>query len=328
MSNEFPDAVSDWDESPDSPEVSSVPAAPVATPAETARPPVETGPSDRPADSDEDKPDEGMTRDDRGRWRRRAKSQQAGADDVPRIKELTKRLRTVEQELQSERAGRQSQTRTAPLVPTVPQAPQVQFSEREPQLEQFADKDDPYGAWQRALAAYDRKRERAEEQAQHMQAHQQRTTQDVGRYWEGVRTNHQQRLVAAVQANPSHYQALQSVQVAPPPLLDWAIMLDSQSADVALFLATHPTILDEFALMTAVQPVTEATVATTQRLLRQRMTAVGSGAVAPSPSMAPAPRPPTPLRTAPMKTGETAPGDDDSVEAHERFYPRLNHRRR
>ena len=318
----------EWVESVDTvmPEPVAPPVA-VAPVAEPAAP--EPGP-----DSDEEKegPDAETerVRDAKGRWRNRAKSQQAGPDDVPRIKELTRRLRQTEEQLQQVLAKSAPPAEVKPLVPAYQPPPQMQasFTEPEPTLEQFADKDDPYGAWQRALAKWDRKQEAAEAAATQQQAQFQRQTQQTQQYWDGVRLGHQQKLVAAVQANPQVAQVLQSVQVQPPPLLDLSIMLDSNSVDVALFLAKNPSVLDEFALMTAVQPVTEQNVAATQRLLRQRMSAVGSGSVASSPVLPPAPRPPNPLRTAPMKTGEALPGDDDSLEAHEKAFPIHGRRRR
>jgi hypothetical protein len=314
--------VSDWDETPDSPEAAPAPVAapPVQATPESAVPEQQGGPDD----DDGDVPAE-RTRDERGRWRRR--KDMASPEDVPRIKELSRQLRETREQFEQFKKQATQPKVDAPVyrVPAVPSEP---FKEPEPTLEQFADKDDPYGAWQRELARYDRRKEQHEEMLAHQQAHQQRLQQDASRAWQQVSSTHQQRLLAAQAANPTIAQTLQSVRVQPPPVLDWAIMLDNQSVDVALFLATHPAVLDEFVLMTAPQPVTQQTVETTQRLLRQRMTTVSSGAVAPSPAFSAAPRPPTPLRTAPMKSGETMPGDDDSLEAHERFYKRPTGRRR
>ena len=311
----------------ESPDVSLEPVAPVSAP---DAPPVASvpGPSDRPAgsaDATPVEPDHGFDRDEHGRFRprSRARSQQAGPEDVPRIQNLTKRLRETEANWAAKYAElekRLPQTSPQPSVRYAPPVPAVEFKDPEPQLEQFADRDDPYVAWQRALAAYDRRKEAAEQQSQHIQAHHQQSQQEVTRYWQNVNTAHQQRLITAASANPAVMQAIQSIKYAPPELLDKAIVLDKQSADVAIFLATHPEIYDEFSLLTAPQPVTEATVAATQRLLRQRMTAVGSGAVAPSQPVTPAPRPPTPLRTAPMRNADDPPGDGSSIADHAKYY--------
>lgn len=247
----------------------------------------------------------------------RAKSKMAAA----RINTLTKANAELRERLAAvEKAQKPANNLPRAVVPTVSPAPKVDFTEAEPTLDQFADKDDPYGAWQRALATYDRRKEAAEAQAQHMQAHQQRTQQGVAEYYRQVEATHKQRLLKAIEANPAHYQALASVQIQPPPLLDWAIMLDNDSADVALFLATHPDVLDEFVLMTDAKPVTEQTVATTRRLLRQRMTAGATGSVAPAKALPVAPRPPNPVRTVLTRTGTEPPPEGASIADHAKYW--------
>lgn len=247
----------------------------------------------------------------------RAKSKMAAA----RINKLTAEKNALAERIHALEA-RQAPA-AAPKAPaySLPTPPQPLPFEPEPTIEQFADKDDPYGAWQRALAKWDRKQEQLQAVGTQQQQQFQQTARQAEEYWAGVRQTHQQRLAEAVAKNPSHAQTLQSVSVQPPPVLDAAIMLDSSGVDVALFLATHPHILDEFVLMTAAQPVNEQTVAITRRLLRQRMSAGNTGSVAPSPSLTPAPRPPNPVRTGPMRTTDSPPGDDSmSLAAHERHF--------
>lgn len=308
--------------------------APVATPEPVA--PAESvtlkdheqryGPNgSEPGPDDDDGPLDDVVDEDSKRHRgSRAKSKQAAA----RINKLVAERHELRQRLEAlESKSKQPVTPEPQPVYRVPDVPPVDFTDPEPTLEQFADKDDPYGAWQRELARWDRRKEAAEETRIHMEAQQRMMTQQAGQYWEQARSTHQQRLIEAVRANPAHAQALQSVQVAPPPLLDWTIMLDNQSADVALFLATHPAVLDEFVLMTAAQPVTEQTVAVTRRLLRQRMAAAPTGSVAPAKLPNPPP-PPNPVRTGALRATDAPPADDSmSLAAHERFFGKGGKRR-
>ena len=127
----------------------------------------------------------------------------------------------------------------------------------------------------------------------------------------------------AVQSNPAAAQVLQSVRIQPPPLLDLSIMLDNNSANVALFLASHPDKLDELTLITASQPVTQQNVEIIRRKLQQMMAAGTTGAVAASPQPLKVPRPPTPVRTGPMRTGEAPPSDEESLEDHASRYGHL-----
>lgn len=331
--------VTDWEESADSP---STPTIETPSTPSSETPPKEPAAAESAAEPDEDdEPSQAAERerDQRGRFRHRAKKDAAGPEDVPRIRELTKRLRTVEQELATERAAK-SKPKTEPSQPAydVPTVPASEFTEPEPQLNDFADKEDPYGAWQRALARWDRRRDEHEAMRTHQRAHVEHISRQQAEYWRGVSDSHNRRLLEAIQKDPNVGRVLHEARdrftdratgrSLMPPTLESAILLDTDGAAMAVFLASHPAVLDELVLMTAAKPVTQQTVETTQRLLRQRMTAVSSGAVAPSPQVSPAPRPPTPLRTAPMKSGETMPGDDDSVEAHERFFKHSTGRRR
>lgn len=301
-------------------------------------PDTETAPAEPPSEFDE------AERDEHGKFKKRsrARSQQATPADVPIIQELTKANREGRQRLEElaktgsprvqklarEQLAIQDQLSAPAATPKaepqpifdLPQAPTPLPHSPEPTIEQFADHDDPYAAWQRALARWDRQQEYL--QAQHQQQRQQfqQTAAQAEQYWSNVRATHAQRLQAVVQANPAAAQVLQSVRVQPPPLLDLSIMLDNNSANVALFLASHPDKLDELTLLTASQPVTQQNVEIIRRKLQQMMTAGTTGAVASSPQPMKVPRPPTPVRTGPMQTGETPPSDDESLEAHAARY--------
>jgi hypothetical protein len=318
--------VSDWVETEDSAPVEapapvSAPASTATAVAEPASDIVETGDPDTPLDDD----GEPKVRDSKGRWRSRARSQDARPEDVPRIRELTKKLRTMEAEVAALKAPK---TPAPEPVFALPTPPVPAKGDPEPTLEQFADRDDPYGAWQRALAKWDRQQEQLQAESGKQQEQFQQTTTEAEAYWAGVFDQHKQRLTALVAQRPEAATALQSVKIQPPPLLDRAIMLDTNSAEVALYLASHPDKLDELTLMTTSQPVTQQNVEIIRRRLQQMMTAVSSGSVASSPLFVPAPRPPNPLRTAPMTTGDPVPGDDASLESHERYFHQQRGRRR
>lgn len=307
------------------PEVGTPPAESAAVPQAPVEPSVPSNDVDMDAEVHKLDPNESdeaaaeRERDRSGRFRRRAKSQHASPEDVPRIRELTKKLRTMEQELQALKAPKASDTTQAEpsRVTPFPAPPAAVSGDPAPTIEQFAHQDDPYGAWLRATMKWELKQEqRQAEAAKQQQDFQAATAQ--------VYEDHRKRLTALVAKNPAAAQVLQSVTLQPPPVLDRAIMLDPNSADVALYLASHPDVLEELVLLTTAQPVTRQTVEITQRRLHKLMTAATSGSVASAPAFTPAPRPPNPLRTGPMKTGTGVPDpDDDSeagLEAHARQY--------
>ncbi len=294
----------------------------------------EDAPVEPPSEFDE------TERDERGKFKKRSRahSQQATPADVPIIQELTKANREGRERLEQlaktgsprvqklarEQIDIQTQLEQ-PVAPAVvlpvldpPPPPSIPWSE--PTIGEFANHDDPYGAWQRALAKYDRQQEarEAQEAAQLQQAQQQAVAAQA--YWNGVKNTHMSRLAAAMQSDPRNVEILQSVQIEPPPLLNASIMLDNDSATVALFLASRPYLLDELILWTDKKQVTQQNVDIIRRRLQQMMTAGTTGAVVSSPPPLKVPRPPTPVRTGPMQTGETPPSDDDSLEAHASRY--------
>lgn len=274
-----------------------------------------------PASGDDDAPLDDVVDDDRQSRGRgsRAKSKMAAA----RINKLTGEILTLRQQLEAQEAKMAPSQRAPEPVYALPEPPRAPQGDPEPTIDQFADRDDPYGAWQRALAKWDRQQESLQASVGQQQQQFQQTAQQAEAYWTGVSQAHFQRVSALVAKDPNAATVLQSVKLQIPPLLDRSIMLDEHSADVALFLASHPSELDDFVLRTAAQPVTEQTVAITRRLLRQRMTAETTGSVAPSQPLPTPPSPPNPVRTGAIRTADAPPGDDSmSLAAHERFFGR------
>ena len=312
------------------------PAAATPEPVQQTAPPAEP-----PSEFDD------AERDTAGRWRKRGRSYKdmATPADVPVIQELTKANREGRERLEqlaktgSPRVQKlakeqiaiqdqlsqaeQPQSKGPEPVYTLPAPPKAIQGDPEPTIEQFADKDDPYGAWLRATVKWELKQEQLQAESGKQQQQFQQTAKQAESYWAGVYQSHAQRLTELVKKNPGAAAVLQSVKIQPPPLLDRTIMLDANSADVALFLASHPDRLDELTLLTASQPVNQQNVEIIRRRLQQMMTAGTTGAVASSPQPIKVPRPPTPVRTGPMKSGETPPSDEESLEDHASRYGHL-----
>lgn len=259
----------------------------------------------------------------------RAKSKMAAA----RINKLTAEKLELRQRIEALEKAQKAPSTPAQSAPQpgyrVPPVPAGDFSEPEPQLNDFADKEDPYGAWQRALARWDRRKDEHESMRTHQQAHVQSITRQEAERWRGIADAHNQKLVQAIQQDPNVGRLIGEAQrrlmdttgkAFVPPVLDQAILLDSDSVAVAVFLASRPEVLDELVLLTAAQPVNEQTVAITRRLLRQRMTAGTTGSVAPSQPLPNTPKPPNPVRTGSIRTGAEPPGEGSSIAEHAKFY--------
>lgn len=304
------------------------PATPSATPPEstsiadhaaTFQPgmePVESAPvaDDAPLDDvvDDDSP--------QGRMRgSRAKSKQAAA----RINKLVAERNEMRDRLARLEAAQQQAKPSTP-TPTPRPAPVTPFNKPEPTIDQFVDRDDPYGAHLRASMKWELEREAHEAAAQARTAYEGYQTQQAREEYRQAEFQHQQRLVAAIASDPGMGRAIQAIQDSArsiPPLLDQTIVLDPNGVDIVRFLASNPAVLDEIALITATQAVNESNVARTRRLLRQRMTAGVTGSVAPSPVLPTAPRPPNPVRTGSMRPTNDAPGEGASIADHAKYWP-------
>lgn len=255
-------------------------------------------------------------RDDQGRFKHRAKSQQATPADAPRIAELTKKWRDAER--RADEAERRASTRIPEtdrrVEPAKPAASVSTFSEKEPTIEDFAADADPYASYIRALAGHDRKK--AAFDAKHSEATEatnQAFRSEVDTYLERTRT--------FTGSKPDFDTVTADVRERhlPAPLLA-AIVRHDNGPEFVYHLATHPDDLDELTLQSVNVPVTDAFVALLQRRLSTRMQAAVTGSAAPHRAPSPAPRPPNPVRTGPMTTGEDLPGDDSSLADHERAF--------
>jgi len=292
--------------------------------------------------------------------RRRAKSHQAEPDDVPQIAALTKELREAEDAIKIERKEGESDrvfqlrkraeiakraAAPAPASPAVERpaapisAPPVQtppsaFTEKEPTIEQFQDQPDPYAAWQRALARYDRRKEdfdaKQESHNATIKAAEETFHKEIG---EGVKA-HTTRMVSYLANQPADVKALYAAEAAKPeheqiqlPLaLRGAIEFHERGPEMITALLKDQNLADELFLLTTGRavgdPRTDSLVATVRRRLLQRISGVSSGASTPPRTVKPAPRPPTPERTVPQTPRDSSPSDaPGSLAEHRRQFP-------
>lgn len=311
-------------ESP-APEAPESPPVPQPEPVPEPEPPVEDAP---------ERQDAGGERDEHGRWKprekHRAKSQHATATDVPRIAELTKKRREAEE--RAEKAEKRAQELEQQMkAPKVPEAPK-DFTEPEPKYEDFANEPDQYAAHMRALAAYDRKKEGAEQQktahetakeADIKQRNQQRDEWFKARY-----TAHGQRMVTFFETHPEAEAIINQADVHLNPVM-LAALLDSENSDaLSLRLAQDAELVDDLHLLTDDRQPSADLVAVVRRRMNRGLQVVPTGSTAPAPVVPTLPRPPNPVRTGAMKPADTPPGDDAPLSEHERAYGFGGRRRR
>lgn len=181
-----------------------------------------------------------VTETPRPKERHRAKSQQAGTDDVKAIAEHTKRLRDAEDAIgipkkdgESERVyqirrraeiaelaklngARAAAPSAEPVKPTPAAAPVARieppttaaatFTDAPPTMDQFKDSDDPYRDYVRALANYDRKKDAFESKQEELKTrgeNEQKAAQAAHQQWVDARNlEHGKRLDAYVTKHP------------------------------------------------------------------------------------------------------------------------------
>lgn len=268
-------------------------------------------------------------RDDKGRFtkpRHRAQSQQASAEDVPRIRELTRRLREREAEIASLRAATTASRPPAPET-AEPATPAVAVSgfptfdvwiaDTANEGKTFEDFIDARTEWKyRALRAS----ERADEQRTSAQRDHQKAV-------DAYRAQLTDDFYAA---HPDFDEVVDGVQVS--KVVERAVLL--VGPQVAYYLAQHPEEREALTEETAIDPTSPAFPAAVAAMRRYLATLVAPEQRASSPSRqaavstgsAPArgpvsvPRPPNPVRTAALRDGDQPPGDESSLADHEKAY--------
>lgn len=265
-------------------------------------------------------------RDQSGRFKHRAKSQQAGPADAPRIAELTKKWRDAER--RAEEAERRASTRipetpdrrAAPVEP--PKAPAGEkftfesaddWMARHPELAVA----EAYQEWELArLDARDEWRDSRKAAETTKQTQTQAAEQEFSTF--------QEREQAFRTAHPDYDTVMAASTITVDadlhPALNIAVRKHDKPGEIKYYLAQHPDFFDEMLALTYHQPISDSFVALVQRRLSSRLQAAPTGSAAPLRAPSPAPRPPNPVRTGPMNTGDDLPGDDSSLAEHERAF--------
>ncbi len=259
----------------------------------------------------------------------RPRKQRARAGDVPRIAELTRRLRATEAERDALKgpAAPVGATAVAPTasagapaaVPPVARpaasVPSVKAATDDPEPD--ASKYDDLTTWMR-----DHSRWAAREELRSARTEQDKATQAETQRQEAVRLETQ--WTAGITAAKAKYPDFEAVAYAPTripkgSLVDAWILEHKTGPDVLYHLQRHPTELDAM-LASDLFGQVEALTLLSQRLSGSRTAAVVTGA-APALVAQPVSRPPTPVRTGPMR-GSDEPPDPERVSLgeHSRYY--------
>lgn len=292
------------------------------------------------------------------RRKHRSRSSQASADEAGRIPKLTGELRTAEeraalaearaQELEQQLAARSPGP--APRAPSPPAVPSAAvpvpapapptpgagagFADPEPKLDAFQNEPDPWLAYTRAWARWDRRKDEFEAGAAQREA-QERTETETFQRTERQRImtlagDYQGKALAFNEKNPDFQTKIESMKDWPvTPLLVEALF--TEGPEIVYALAQSPWLYDELLLSTAGKPVTPELLASTRRMVRANVdrTAAGvTGAAPPTKPVTPAPRPATPVRTGPVAKGDEPPPESASLSEHEAYYAGQRGRRR
>lgn len=283
-------------------------AARRAEPAADPKPAIETSATERDEKTGQFKP------------RHRAKSQQASAEDAPRIAELTRLRREAERERDEWKARAEARaSREEPAVDRRQPAPE-RFPKFEAWIQQAGNTEKDFDDWLDARDDHRRALDRAAD----------------ARAADATRVSEAERAFAGkLDAAREKYPDFDDVVDGTTPVsmvLQRAIL--EVGPDAAYWLATHDKEREELTAESLVHPNNPAfgaAVAGMRRYLRtlvaseQRSSppsrmAAGSTGAAPASVPKPAPKPPTPVRTSALRDADAPPGDDDGLAAHERAY--------
>src|SRR5213075_2652067 len=282
------------------------------TQAESETRPVET-PEPAAADAAEGTDDAGP-RDEKGRFlpkkRHRAESAIAGPEDVPRIQQLTARLRQAE----AERDALKAQTASVPRDTPVSAPAQAVAPTPKPKPDQFTD----YGEFIEALTDWKTDQKlTAAEQRRAQAAQQAQAEQEAKR----IETSFNARKAAARQK----YDDFDAIAINAPTripigsLIDAWVMEHPTGADVLYHLQKHPDDLDAL-LAQPVLEQAEALALLAQRFNGHGRTAAAGTGSAPASAHPSVPKPPNPVRTGPLRSGDEPPDEEAaSLADHEKW---------
>lgn len=264
--------------------------------------------------------------------RHRAQSQKAGPADVPRIAELTRKLREAEEKL----ALQTAQPRAAEPVYQVPPvqavaAPKPSAAPAEkfayPSYEKALE-GNPSLSWDdwndAKLDARDTWRDGIKEQQSAKAAEDRRAHDaDVAEYQrvQGLQTSYQQRVASFIKTAPDFQTRIDAAKDAyVPGVFMQAIQTAENGPQLVYTLTQRPDLLAEMHLIGDGKPVTPQTVAAATLWLTTRVQAGITGAAVTAATRKPASRPPTPVKTSPLQTGAEPPDEGATLASHEQFY--------
>ena len=275
-------------------------------------------------------------RDETGKFkpRHRAKSQEASAEDAPRIKELTRRLRETERALDE---SRRTTTPTQEPVREQPRTATPSAAATFPTWDEYvAIKGNEGKSWEqysdeRTDWRYDQRR--AAERAEEAQQAETRSHREVV-------TKYLDQLEDARKAF-ADFDDIVGEYAEPIPVSD---VVGRAALEVgpraSYYLATHPEEREALSRDTAIAadtPGFKAAVAGVARYLKSLVAAeqrpspssrAAAAATGSAPMRGPTllPKPPNPVRTGTVRSAEALPGDDASLEDHERAFHRSSRR--
>lgn len=266
----------------------------------------------------------------REKIRHRAKSQQAGPEDVPRIRELTKK----NSELAEKLAALEARVNQPPARQTERPAAQAQQSDQKtveptrakPTADMIGDAYKTYEDFQEDLMEWKFEQRQAAWQADQQQRQQEAQQTQQQQAWQKDHETFSGRVGEFMKTHPDYQTKLESVlPLNIPPAAYQAILRHDNGPAFVYHLVNHPDQLAEMVFLMDGKPPSDDHVALATRWLSSRTQAASTGSAAPTPPPTLAARPPNPVRTGPLKTSDDAPGDDSSLSEHERAY---GHKRR
>lgn len=272
--------------------------------------------------------------------RHRARSQQATPADVPRIQELTRKLREVERERDALK-GTPAATPAAGSTATEPAAP-VQSPAPPSAAVPLAASVPPafpqFDAWAAQTGndqkSYDDYLDARADWRYQVQSAQQRAADYQRSRGQAMQT----QMASARTKYPDFDAVVFAPQVVHSDVMFHAIMASDHGADIAYALGKDPQRSYDLAQQSHGLPASaipmmrqllESLVASEQRSApSQRPQAAQPTGSALALVPPPAPKPPTPVRTSALKATDDVPGDDSDLEAHAKAFGSQARRRR
>ena len=241
----------------------------------------------------------------------RKKSAQQRIDEITwEREEQRRRADRLEQELQRRSSSADPQAGPSPASATA-SAP----TRPEPALESFSAEPDPYLAWTRALAKWDREQERVADEAARAKA-------DADQRQQADTAAHTVRERAFAAAHPD-FQTVISTSTAPvSPAMRAAILQSDRGPEIMYHLAQHSEVCADLARETA--SVGRESVGLVRRLLETRLEAAPSGSASSAPVTTSAKPPIRPVGSSPVVASEGPPDDSADLDAHAQYYNRLD----